>query len=103
MAPSKHLEPLPEVIDYDSSRIEATTPNSIPQNIPNRLSDLLSHLQKLNVSDSICRPVETFTLFQNLPKELRLKIWNYAARQSRTLLLTGTRCLEQTNLDNLQN
>ncbi|PMD19935.1 hypothetical protein NA56DRAFT_705170 [Hyaloscypha hepaticicola] len=103
MAPSKHLEPLPEVTDYDSSRVEATTPNPIPQNIPNRLSDHLSHLQKLNVSDSICRPVETFTLFPNLPKELRLKIWNYAARQSRTLLLSGTRCLEQTNLDNLQN
>lgn len=90
MAPSKRLESLPELADYDSPRVEATTLNPIPQIIPNRLSNLLSHLPKLNVVDSICRPLEMFTFFPHLPKELRLKIWNYATRQSRTLLLSVT-------------
>jgi hypothetical protein len=103
MASSKRPESLPELTDYGSPRVEATTLNPIPQNIPDRLSDLLSHLPKLNVIDSICCPLETFTLFPNLPKELRLKIWNYATRQSRTLLLSGTWYLERTNLDKLQN
>ena len=90
MASSRFLEPLPEVTDYESPRVEATTLNPILQNIPNRLSDLLSHLPKLNVVDPICRPLETFTLFPDLPIELRFKIWNYSSRQSRTLLLSDT-------------
>ena len=101
MASSKLLEPLPEVTDYESPCVEATMLNPIPQNIPNRLSDLLSHLPKLIVVDSICWPLESFTLFPDLPKELRLKIWNYSSHQSRTLFLGGGWYLERKNLNKL--
>jgi hypothetical protein len=100
MASSKFLEPLPEVTDYESPRVEATTLNPIPQNIPNRLSDLLSHLPKLIVVDSICWPLESFTLFPDLPKELRLKIWELffppvSDSFSRRWVVLGAEKLEQ--------
>jgi hypothetical protein len=102
MASSKFLESLTEVTYYESPHVEATTLNPIPQNIPNRLPDLLSHLLKLNVVDSIYPSLETFTLFPNLPIELRLKIWNYSSRQSRTLLLSETWYLDQKDFKGLE-
>jgi hypothetical protein len=66
-----------------------------------RLTTLLSTLPPLAVPQP-SEPLHTFKLFPKLAPELRLKIWGYAARQPRTLLLCNTWYLEEDNPFQLQ-
>lgn len=66
-----------------------TSFNPLTQENNTRLRDLLSKLPNLTVA-GFPETLETFTLFPNLPLELRLKIWCYAGDHPRTLQLTDT-------------
>jgi hypothetical protein len=66
-----------------------------------RLTTLLSTLPPLAVPQP-SEPLHTFKLFSKLAPELRLKIWGYAARQPRTLLLCNMWYLEEDNPNQLQ-
>jgi len=66
-----------------------TSLNPLTQENTTRLHGLLSKLPNLTVS-GFPEDLETFTLFPNLPLEIRLKTWSYAGDHPRTLQLTDT-------------
>jgi hypothetical protein len=66
-----------------------TSFNPLTQENNTPLRGLLSKLPKLTVA-GFPKDLETFTLFPNLPLELRLKIWSYAGDHPQTLQLTDT-------------
>jgi hypothetical protein len=61
-----------------------TSLNSLTQENNTRLRGLLSKLPNLTVA-GFAEDLKRFTLFPNLPLELRLKIWSYAGDYPRTL------------------
>jgi 2EXR family len=61
---------------------------SLPENHL-RIRGLLSKIPKLTVA-GFPEDLQTFTLFPELPSELRVKIWGFACYHQRTLLLSNT-------------
>ncbi|KAE9365522.1 hypothetical protein N431DRAFT_496593 [Stipitochalara longipes BDJ] len=95
------LEKLPRLALYNSKHF-TTTLNPIPKFVPNRLKNLLSDLPKLTVLESeLC--LDKFTLFPNLPTELRTKMWNYACHHPRILLLTDNWHARANNRESIDN
>jgi hypothetical protein len=71
-----------------------TSFNPLTQENNTRMRELLCKLPKLTVA-GFPEDLNTFTLFPNLPLELRLKIWSYAGDHPRTLQLTDTWDLQE--------
>jgi hypothetical protein len=71
-----------------------TSFNLLTQENNTRMRDLLSKLPNLTVA-GFPKDLETFTLFPNLPLELRRNIWGYAGDHPRTLQLISTRYMKK--------